>query len=263
MARLENYNALFVELTEKYSESNIKICHRSIVNVRNGKCSDIDIRNENIKICSVYVGEKSYKLYLNNESWVKCAKQDWTSKNNDGWVQLIVDTKEKCVSEIERIVNFIVYGKTVDALDLTKEAIAIEKEISQIDVVGKERETLIKVRVNQGVFRERLLERYRKCCLCGVSASEFLVASHIKPWCDCENEERLDINNGLLLCPNHDKLFDRGYISFDDDGQIIISTELSQTDSIFMNVNNDMHINMTEDNKKYMNYHRLNIFQNR
>ena len=53
--------------------------------------------------------------------------------------------------------------------------------------------------------------------------NELLVASHIKPWSISDANEKLDIHNGLLMCPNHDKLFDRGYISFDDTGRILIS----------------------------------------
>lgn len=81
-----------------------------------------------------------------------------------------------------------------------------------------------------------LLKRYSSCCLCNVNDKNFLVASHIKPWAKSNSEEKLDVNNGLLLCPNHDKLFDGGWISFNDDGHILISDELKSNDKIFMNV---------------------------
>lgn len=135
-------------------------------------------------------------------------------------------------------------------------------EIDQTAYLGSDREAIIKVRVNQGIFRDVLVKRYgEKCCLCGVTGKSFLVASHIKPWSDSSPEERTDVNNGLLLCPNHDKLFDGGWISFDDNGSIIISGKLDKANCVFLNVNNQMHIELSEGNKKYLIYHREKVFQ--
>ncbi len=69
----------------------------------------------------------------------------------------------------------------------------------------------------------------------------------------------MDIDSGLLLCTNHDKAFDRGYISFDDNGLIIISDELDDKNRVFLNLIQDMSINLTDGNKKYLKYHRKNI----
>ncbi|MCR4655900.1 MAG: HNH endonuclease [Lachnospiraceae bacterium] len=130
-----------------------------------------------------------------------------------------------------------------------------------MDLVGEDKEAITIIRVNQGEFRDRLLNRYDKCCLCGVSSPLLLTASHIKPWAASEPSEKLDVNNGLLMCPNHDKLFDKGFISFDDLGNIMISSKLVSNDQIFMNVNGKMHISVIEENKKYLDYHRTNVFQ--
>ena len=133
-------------------------------------------------------------------------------------------------------------------------------KISSSILIGKEKDTVIKVRVNQSLFRNRLMSRYYSCCLCGMKNKHFLVASHIKPWVESSAKEKLDVENGLLLCPNHDKLFDNGYITFDDNGEIIISDELDRNDQIFMNVNEKMSIDLYEDSKAYMKYHRENVF---
>lgn len=137
----------------------------------------------------------------------------------------------------------------------------IETDADNLQMVGKERETYIKTRVNQSLFRERLLNKYDCCCLCKISNTRFLIASHIKPWADSENDEKLDADNGFLLCPNHDALFDSGYISFDDNGNILISEQLGQVDAIFMNVDKNMKIHLSDRNKKYLEYHRKNIFK--
>ena len=62
------------------------------------------------------------------------------------------------------------------------------------------------------------------------------------------------------LCPNHDALFDKGYISFDDDGTILISDSLDEATKVFLNINESMNITMNESQKQYMKWHRENIF---
>ncbi|WP_306298946.1 HNH endonuclease [Bacillus sp. OV166] len=89
----------------------------------------------------------------------------------------------------------------------------------------------------------------------------FLIASHIKPWSKSNNQERLDVDNGLLLCPNHDALFDKGYISFDDDGRILISECLDAGTLVFLNINQSMRIGINEGQQHYIKWHRENIFK--
>ncbi len=143
---------------------------------------------------------------------------------------------------------------------LIEKAQKIEEEISSLNVDGASKKAIVNVRVNQGTFRDLLLKRYNKCCLCGVENHTFLIASHIKPWAESEPKEKLDVDNGFFMCPNHDKLFDKGYITFDDDGKIIISDRLTEKDRVFLNVNSNMHIKLTESSKKYLKFHRENVF---
>ena len=69
----------------------------------------------------------------------------------------------------------------------------------------------------------------------------------------------MSLYKGLLLCPNHDKAFDRGYIAFNDNGLIIISDELDDTNRVFLNLRQDMSIKLTDGNREYLKYHRKNI----
>ena len=137
----------------------------------------------------------------------------------------------------------------------------IDNDIKHIALHGSTYNAVIKARVNQSVFRKCLLSRYHKCCICGVSNPNLLVASHIKPWADSNSIEKLDVDNGFLFCPNHDRLFDQGWISFDDMGGILISKDLSQFDRLFTNVNDEMKIHVTTGNKTYLDYHRKHIFK--
>lgn len=88
-----------------------------------------------------------------------------------------------------------------------------------------------------------------------------LIASQIKPWASSIAEEKLDSENGFLLCLNHDALFDGGFISFDDSGQIIISDRLSTMDCTFTNVNPCMKISLSDKNREYLKFHRENIYE--
>ncbi|MDK7490382.1 HNH endonuclease [Bacillus paranthracis] len=129
------------------------------------------------------------------------------------------------------------------------------------EITETEKEQIIKSRIGQSTFKKNLLAIKKKCILCGISDKRFLVASHIKPWSKSDNQERLDINNGLLLCPNHDSLFDKGYISFDDDGTILISNTLDEVTKVFLNINKTMNIRMNEGQREYMKWHRKRLFK--
>ena len=172
-----------------------------------------------------------------------------------GFLDYAKNSDENLLEKLKKLL------KGYDVLDLTPIIKKIEKDIEDMHLVGETKEALVKTRVNQGIFRDLLLNRYDHCCLCGVSNPEFLVASHIKPWAKSEDGEKLETDNGFLLCPHHDKLFDRGYISFDDNGNIMISNRLSRDECLFMNVNENMHIDLTEKNKYFLDYHRKHIFK--
>jgi len=85
-----------------------------------------------------------------------------------------------------------------------------------------------RLRLGQGLFRHRVAELEPACRVTGLKQQQFLVASHIKPWRDCDNRERLSGANGLLLSPHVDKLFDRHWISSDAGGELICEHEAAR-----------------------------------
>jgi hypothetical protein len=144
-----------------------------------------------------------------------------------------------------------------------QEAEEVETEIKQnTSLEYTEKEQLVRSRRGQGVFRTNL-ERIEKACrVTGVEAKEHLRASHIKPWKDASNIERLDGYNGLLLSPHIDALFDRGFISFSDDGKLIISTALDVDVLNRWGVSAQMNVGtFTDKQKGYLSYHREMIFK--
>jgi hypothetical protein len=93
------------------------------------------------------------------------------------------------------------------------------------------KESLILARRGQGTFRANVESVERSCRLTGVTNPSLLRASHIKPWALCATaQERLDGMNGLLLTPDADHLFDRGFISFEDEGGILVSPRVDRND---------------------------------
>lgn len=97
-------------------------------------------------------------------------------------------------------------------------------EISQNKTIPETtRLAVVLARRGQGLFKQNVMRLEARCRITGVDQMEHLRASHCKPWRDSNNEERLNGENGLLLTPNADHLFDRGFISFENNGKLLIS----------------------------------------
>ena len=100
----------------------------------------------------------------------------------------------------------------------------LRRQIEQDPGIAEtDREALVIARRGQGLFRERVQAIESFCRVTGVDRPEHLRASHCKPWRDSDHEERLNGENGLLLTPSIDHLFDRGFISFEGDGRLLVS----------------------------------------
>jgi hypothetical protein len=90
-----------------------------------------------------------------------------------------------------------------------------------------ERSGLVTSRVGQGAYRKRIIHRWEyKCAVTNFNKLDILIASHIVPWSKATDHERLDVNNGLLLSPTYDALFDKHLVTFDNNGKIILSDKI-------------------------------------
>ena len=124
-----------------------------------------------------------------------------------------------------------------------------------------EKDSIVKSRIGQGIFRKGLIEYWHGCAISQCPLTWMLIASHIKPWRDADNQERLDPYNGLLLLPNYDKLFDLGYISFNSKGKIMYSRLLDKFDRETIGLTNNLHlVKLEEQHLKYLKYHNDNCF---
>ncbi len=145
--------------------------------------------------------------------------------------------------------------------DITGEELAEDLEaIIQDDAIPTtEKSTFFNARVGQGKFRKALIDQWQGCAVTGFSDTRFLVASHIKPWKASNHKERLDPYNGLLLLPNLDKVFDLGYISFKETGEILIHDDLEE--HALLGVSPSLTVKLDDQHQENMDYHRRQVFK--
>ena len=157
----------------------------------------------------------------------------------------------------DKILELAKVNKNVDLIETHNSL----KNIENLDLTGDERETIIKSRIGHSKFKE-LLRLENQCCpICGLNASSLLIASHIKPWSKSNEMEKVDKNNGFLLCPNHDYLFDKGFISFDEEGRLLISSLLKEEDIEILGLNRKIQLDLSNEKKEYIKWHREHLYK--
>lgn len=134
----------------------------------------------------------------------------------------------------------------------------IEDILADQSIQSTDRAQIIHARIGQGKYRRELIDLWGCCCVTGYSDVSILMASHIKPWSQSSNTERLDRYNGLLLLPNLDKAFDAGLISFDASGGILLSARLYNPEEL--GINSKMSVSLKEQHLSYIKFHRENIY---
>ncbi len=128
---------------------------------------------------------------------------------------------------------------------------------NRTDIGGVEINQLVKARRGQGIYKSNLKNIEKFCRVTKLEIPQHLVASHIKPWSLSNDFEKLDGNNGLLLSPHVDHLFDRGYISFTNRGQLLTSNELQQRVLSAWHINRDANVgDFNKEQCKYLEFHR-------
>jgi hypothetical protein len=150
----------------------------------------------------------------------------------------------------------------VDAdLDIWERHLENTIEVDQ-SVDPTERESLIMARRGQGIFKQRVMHAERMCRITKVDNPAHLRASHCKPWRDSSNQDRLNGENGLLLTPTIDHLFDRGFISFENSGKLIVSPVADICSLGRMGIPTDGPVNVgpfTDGQKFFLDYHRNSV----
>jgi hypothetical protein len=149
---------------------------------------------------------------------------------------------------------------TIDKLLLDAELRMVEK---QTLLSKEEKKALVKIRLGQSFYRNELIGLWGGCSVTGCENTSVLIASHIKAYRDCKEQEHYDKYNGLLLSPCYDKLFDLYLISFAESGEIMISKTLLDDDLKALKISRkDRLIKLFPENQKYLKYHRAEFLKN-
>jgi putative restriction endonuclease len=131
-------------------------------------------------------------------------------------------------------------------------------------IAETEKTALVLARRGQGQYRTNVRSIERACRITRVERMEHLIASHVQPWRDSSNEQRLDGENGLLLTPTVDHLFDKGFISFEDSGQLIVSPVADRDSLKRMGIDTENRVNVgtfSQGQRFYLDFHRENILR--
>lgn len=135
----------------------------------------------------------------------------------------------------------------------------IEDVLLDQQATATEKLELVKARIGQGKFRDQLKAYWQKCAVTGYEDLDLLIASHIKPWKACDNSERLNPFNGLLLLPNLDRAFDKGFLTFDANGTLLTSPMLLYPERL--GIVPGMRAELQPAHQGFMQFHRTHVFK--
>jgi predicted restriction endonuclease len=138
-----------------------------------------------------------------------------------------------------------------------------ERIADEVDITDEKKKEINYARIGQGKYRKGVLEECPYCPITMVTDDRLLIASHIKPWVESEEKEKLDPKNGFMFTPTYDFLFDRGFITFTDKKEMKVSPWLSKMTCSKLNIADDKKYPMLpiDGREKYLIYHRANIFK--
>jgi hypothetical protein len=157
------------------------------------------------------------------------------------------------LSEIEQHCSPVLDSSSDYEIKLEVAARGISGNLQQVQ--------MIMARRGQGIFRHNVRSIERMCRLTKVSDSRHLIASHIKPWRASNDQEKLDGNNGLMLSPHADHLFDGGLITFSDSGTLMVSKKMESDVLRKWSLSGITNVNeFNSSQAQYLEYHRKNIF---
>ena len=148
-------------------------------------------------------------------------------------------------------------GMTTKSPDTKKGIVSKEREKNYIQPNKTEWRGLVTSRVGHGYYRQEVIQKWHgKCALTGIDILPVLIASHIVPWPESNDDEKLDVENGILLSPLFDALFAKHFIAFADDGSLLISSKISREDLDRLNLKDGVDLAMSEGMLPYIRRHR-------
>jgi putative restriction endonuclease len=232
------------------------------VDVRYTRLADPVSPREHLGVIAPLLPEKYSPLLKSGRG-----HQSYLSEISEGLAQVLANL-------LGREAQALVGGVVLDAPVLVPEHAPVKEwedrlqgEIQASPLLAvTEKEELVTSRIGQGVFKKRVFEIERICRVTGVENPIHLIGSHIKPWRHSNNQERLDGENGLLLTPSIDHLFDKGYISFKNSGELLLSPRADRVALAKMGVKDETSVIIlpfTRAQRERLEFHRDKIFLGR
>jgi len=218
-----------------------------------GEVLPFEIYRVGVEPPRVYINSKSLyydcmrNLGLPNISYLSVLKLRDQEKRLMYYFKMFIDYKSDLVAYVMK--------------DEEEQERRIENDTS---MSTKTKSSLINSRIGQGDYRRKLLEECPFCPFTMVSDERLLVASHIKPWVLASDKEKVDPKNGFLFTPTFDRLFDRGFITFEDDKTMVVSPWISPMNQKRLGIYTGKLIEklpLDEKRKKYLDFHREYIFK--
>ena len=230
--------------------------------------------------------EKFLKEWKDDEQWIP----NWTCpdsyywwfdepitidsqevRGTDRWLAMFGSYTNLTAQDAIKIMERIPKAERTEKWDLIVDSILsssdaetpVELQFDESDKSGKvlNKQRMAAARVGQGQFRQSLIGLWNgMCAVTGLDCPALLKASHIKPWSTSNNNEKLDPYNGLLLSSNLDSLFDKGLISFNDDGSMLVSTLLSKRTQQHLKLPMSLNVQPNKKSFVYLKFHREKMF---
>jgi len=171
--------------------------------------------------------------------------------------------EELTIKLLELISDSNIYQIDEEQLELAIGTVLQTERNTFIPMLAEtETEVKTKIRLGRKKFRQGLLPLWdKKCALCEIELPELLRASYSKPWKDSTDVERVDSYNGVLLCCNHNALYETGFIAFDGQGRLHISSQIPEEDYGKYGIQPKMKIARKEQNKPYFKWHKRHLFR--
>ncbi len=202
---------------------------------------------------------KGPRVYVNSEDEIYKIVRQISLPNVTYLSALKLKTKDKeVIYYFKLFLDFFGEKDHPSIIEEEEEEIIDDEEIKE-----EEKSQIVRARKGQGAYRVKLLEECPFCPITLVTDDRLLIASHIKPWVKSDNKEKTDPKNGFMFTPTYDFLFDRGFISFEDRGAIIISPWLSKMTLSKLNLAPGKRYPLlpVKSREKYLLYHRKNVFK--
>lgn len=226
--------------------------------------SELRFEKNDINLCE-FVKDMDYKKICYRKLAIDYC--DYNKKNNS---KEELKMAESCLYTLEEfMIDYLYYffGIPYSEKNILVKTIKIKQiEESKPNITSKWREQteVVKVRTAQKWLRETALDIYNTCQITKIENKELLEFCHIKPYALCEGKEELDaidFYNGFLLYSPYNQLLDKGYISFEDNGNIILSKEVNFALKGALYLNESISIDVHPKQEKYLKWHRENIFK--